>query len=146
MEVDSVLSRCCPGFEAISSVFPTYTLLDQSLDGHAVVLMKVSQHYSVHAPPSATTPACVVVPVKRSRLCAVQPPLHHHFALIRAPIHPSGPPPAACCCRSAPSRTSVTWCSTLRQVWHAAGHFFKYTSKQDVCVIMTDTHIHTCPT
>lgn len=133
MEVDSVLSRCCPGFEAISSVFPTYTLLDQSLDGHAVVLMKVSQHYSVHAPPSATAPACVVVPVKRSRLCAVQPPLHHHFALIRAPIHPSGPPPAACCHRSAPSRTSVTWCSTLRQVWQQQDIFLIHQQAGRLC-------------
>uniref|UniRef100_A0A383VP05 CRAL-TRIO domain-containing protein n=1 Tax=Tetradesmus obliquus TaxID=3088 RepID=A0A383VP05_TETOB len=39
--VDSVLTRPCDGFEKISATFPTYTLLDNSPDGHAVVLMKV---------------------------------------------------------------------------------------------------------
>jgi hypothetical protein len=39
--VDSVLTRPCEGFEKISATFPTYTLLDNSPDGHAVVLMKV---------------------------------------------------------------------------------------------------------
>jgi hypothetical protein len=39
--VDSVLTRPCDGFEKISATFPTYTLLDNSPDGHAVVMMKV---------------------------------------------------------------------------------------------------------
>jgi hypothetical protein len=36
-----VLTRPCDGFEKISATFPTYTLLDHSPDGHAVVMMKV---------------------------------------------------------------------------------------------------------
>jgi hypothetical protein len=37
----SVLTRPCDGFEKISATFPTYTMLDNSPDGHAVVMMKV---------------------------------------------------------------------------------------------------------
>lgn len=42
MDVDNVLRKPCPGFEEISTTFPTYTLLNNSADGHAVVMMKVS--------------------------------------------------------------------------------------------------------
>jgi hypothetical protein len=46
--VDSVLTRPCDGFEKISATFPTYTLLDNSPDGHAVVMMKVRAVSSQH--------------------------------------------------------------------------------------------------
>lgn len=39
--VDTVLQRPCPGFEKISVAFPTYLLLENSPDGHAVMMMKV---------------------------------------------------------------------------------------------------------
>jgi hypothetical protein len=39
--LQNLLTRPCDGFEKISATFPTYTLLDNSLDGHAVVMVKV---------------------------------------------------------------------------------------------------------
>jgi hypothetical protein len=39
--VGQLLTGPCDGFEKISAAFPTYTMLDNSPDGHAVVMMKV---------------------------------------------------------------------------------------------------------
>lgn len=44
-DIDNVLRKPCPGFEEISTTFPTYTLLNNSPDGHAVVMMKVGTGY-----------------------------------------------------------------------------------------------------